>query len=98
MITLANSSKRREKISLKSLVLLSSKVYFIYESFKFLSFAVIDPKNYWGRKIFEDAHRYLTRNRQTLAEFFKDEGMETDFSISQFDFTKAMNTLVKSIL
>ncbi len=55
-----------------------------------------DPSNYWGRKIFEDAHKYLSQNRLTLTEFFKEEGMETDFSISQFDFTKAMNTLVKS--
>jgi len=39
----------------------------------------------------------LSQNRQTLTEFFKEEGMETDFSISQFDFTKAMNTLVRSM-
>jgi len=62
----------------------------------FFELIILDPKGYWGRKIFQEAHKYITQNRTTVPQFFKQYGMESDFSISQYEFTEAMGVLIRS--
>jgi Ca2+-binding protein (EF-Hand superfamily) len=56
----------------------------------------LDPKGYWGRDIFIKSHQYFRKEGKTIEEFFKINGMDDDWTISQYEFSEAMNILIPS--